>query len=202
MSKARILVADDDRLILYTLTQGLRSAGYEVLEAEDGRQAVRMGFEHQPDLALLDIRMPELTGIEAAQRLHAEAQIPCLFLSAYDDAELVRQATEEGALGYLVKPLDVAKIIPSIEAALARAAEIRRLREAEQSLNVALKNSREISIAIGLVAERYALSPDEAFEALRSQARSQRRKVVELAAALVDGSATLELTSTKPSKGR
>lgn len=184
----RIVVADDDRLVLYTVAAGLRGAGYEVLEAEEGEQAYRLCVESAPDLALLDVRMPVMSGLEVAQRLRLEMDMPVVFLSAYGDTETVKQAVGEGALGYLVKPLDNTQIIPAIEAALARAGEIRKLREAEENLSTALKGSREISVAVGLVMERYDLRAEEAFEVLRSYARSLRRKISDVAAGIVDGS--------------
>jgi len=129
-TRERILVADDDRLILATIASGLRRAGYEVMEAVDGEQAIRLCREKKPDLALLDIRMPGLSGIEAVQwlRRDPDTNIPVLFISAYGDESLVDEAVAEGAFGYLLKPLDVVQILPPIRAALARAAESERLR--------------------------------------------------------------------------
>jgi response regulator NasT len=184
---ARILVADDDRLVLYTVAQGLSSAGYEVLQASSGAQALEICAKSNPDLALLDMRMPDLTGTEVAAALRCSGEIPVLFLSAYGDSETVRAAVAEGALGYLVKPLDVVQILPAIEAALARAAELRKLRDSEKNLNVALQCGREISMAIGLVMERYKLPQEQAFESLRDYARSHRTKLSEIAAVLVGG---------------
>lgn len=189
----RIVVADDDRLVLYTIAAGLRGAGYEVLEAEEGEQAYRLCVESAPDLALLDVRMPVMSGLEVARRLRLERDTPVLFLSAYGDADTVKQAVDEGALGYLVKPLDNTQIIPAIEAALARAGEIRKLRETEENLSAALKSSREISVAVGLIMERYDLRAEEAFEALRSYARSLRRKISDVAAGIVDGSVPADI---------
>ena len=108
-SKAHILVVDDDRLILATLAKGLRQADYGVSEANSGEDALRLASAVKPDLALLDMRMPGMSGIELAQRLTSD-EIPFIFLSAYGDAEIVKQAAEHGALGYLVKPLDVPQI--------------------------------------------------------------------------------------------
>lgn len=116
-----ILVADDDRVVLFTLAEGLRDAGYRVIEARDGQSALSLCQREEIDLALLDIRMPGLDGIELATRLRDETQVPFLFLSAYDDDDSVRRALETGALGYLVKPLEVAGLLPIVRAALLRA---------------------------------------------------------------------------------
>lgn len=183
----KILVADDDRLILYTLASGLRDAGYEVIEAEDATRALRLCQEAAPDIALLDVRMPGMSGIDLARHLREETDIPFLFLSAYGDDETVRQGIEQGALGYLVKPLDVAQIVPSIEAALARAREMKQLKAAEENLSTALKSGRETSMAIGLIMARSGVGQQEAFEALRTHARNQRRKVSEIAAEILEG---------------
>ena len=127
MFPTKILVADDDRVILSTVRAGLEAEGYQTLTASDGRSAVRIGCAKKPDLAILDIRMPGIYGIEAARQLRDRAGIPSIFLSAYADRELVELATKEGALGYLVKPIMIAQLIPTIEAALERSEEIKRL---------------------------------------------------------------------------
>lgn len=183
---AHILIVDDDRLVLATLGHGLRDAGYRVSEASDGATALAMVAREKPDLALLDVRMPDISGVKLAERLAAEHSLPFMFLSAYGDPDIIQRATELGALGYLVKPLDVPQIIPSIEAALARSAQIRTLTDTGEQLHQALESGRETSMAIGILMERRGLDRDEAFEALRSHARSQRRRIHEVAAELVD----------------
>jgi response regulator NasT len=180
-----ILIADDDRLILATLARGLRNAGYQVFEAANGEQAVRIGIHNKPRLAILDSCMPDISGIEVAKYLNEATSIPFIFLSAYNDCEMVAEAIEIGALGYLVKPIDVPQIIPSIEAALKRAAEISKLKEDQSNLNLALSRGRQISVATGILMERYHLSEAEAFNALRLHARSLRRKLSDVAEGLV-----------------
>jgi response regulator NasT len=181
MTAARILLVDDDRLILATLGDGLRRLGYDVRVAPSGEAALTLCVDEAPDLAILDVSMPELGGVELAQRLREATEVPYLFLSAYSDRDIVQTAVTEGALGYLVKPLDVTQIAPAIEAALARAGEIRALRGREASLQGALTVSRETSTAVGVIMERYRLNRDQAFEALRFHARSQRRRIEEVA---------------------
>jgi AmiR/NasT family two-component response regulator len=183
--RRKILVADDDKLVLTLITKGLKNAGYQVIAASDGDEAVRLGCEEKPDLAVLDIRMPGIFGIEAARQLRDNAGIDSIFLTAYADKEVVELAIREGALGYLVKPVDTHQLIPSIEAALNRSHELRRLHENEINLTEAIKRNREISVAIGIYMERFNLSEQVAFENLRDYARSERRKLVEVAHELV-----------------
>lgn len=191
--KAHILVVDDDRLVLASLARSLRAAGYRVTEAASGENALALAEKTDPDLALLDMRMPGLSGLDVAARLAASHGVPFMFLSAYGDEEVVAQAAQNGALGYLVKPLDVLQIIPSIEAALARAAEIRALRENEAKLELSLESGREISTAVGVLMERRGLDREEAFETLREYARSQRRKLREVAAEIVQAAEVVNL---------
>lgn len=187
MSKGRILVADDDRLVRITVATGLRQAGYEVLEASDGEEAVRIASSERPALAVLDLRMPRLSGLEAAARLRKSTDVPFIVLSAYDDEQAVREAADTGALGYLVKPIDVRQMLPTIEAALDRAAEIRSLRESRSQLNTALEQGRSTSVAVGILMARHDLPESEAFELLRAHARRSRRKLADVAGDLVGG---------------
>lgn len=198
--RARILVADDDRLILHTLAVGLRDAGYEVLVADEGEQVLAICAEARPDIVMLDVRMPGMSGPEVAARLQQQGAVPVMFLSAYGDADVVGQAVAAGALGYLVKPLDVAQIIPAIEAALAQAAEMARLRQAEANLATALSSSRNTSVAVGLIMERYQLGLEQAFEMLRSYARSRREKVAEVATRFVAAGVEIDLQGHIPPK--
>lgn len=184
---SRILIAEDDRLALYAVAAGLRNAGFETVEAESAEEAMALCREALPDLALLDIKMGQLSGLDLGQWLQSQVSVPFLFLSAYNDAKTVERAVQAGALGYLVKPLDVAQIIPAICAALSRAEEIKALRQSETKLCEALQNSREISTAVGLIMARHGLSAEAAFESLRASARSSRVRVGEIAARLIAG---------------
>jgi response regulator NasT len=184
-SKGRILVADDDGLVLATLSAGLRELGYEILEASSGEEAVKVCLDKSPDLAILDMRMPGMSGIEAASQITKTSQVPFLFLSAFDDTESVNQAVTEGALGYLVKPLNASQIAPSIEAALSRSSDMDSLKQKEENLNIALNSSRQTSIAIGLIMSETGMSTSEAETALRSYSRANRRKMIDVAAEIV-----------------
>lgn len=155
-------------------------------------------MEQQPELALLDMRLPGMSGLEVARRLREETQVPFLFLSAYADEDLVQQASEHGALGYLVKPLDTPQIIAPIETALARAREIRALRASESQLTVALAGARDISTAVGVIMERNRCTQDAAFERLRGSARAQRRKVTDLAVEVIQSLESLNRFASGP----
>lgn len=187
MNKATLLVVDDDRLILFALANGLREAGYTVIEANSGERAIEICGDITPDLAILDMRMRGLSGLDVAGWFKEHNQTPFIFLSAYDDRETVEGATTAGALGYLVKPVDTHQILPTIRAALKRGEEIRQLREMEKNLTNALGSSREISVAMGILMERHHIAQQDAFEKLRAAARNQRRKATEVAGDIISG---------------
>ena len=193
--KAHILIVDDDRMVLAALSRGLRDAGYQVSEASNGEDAFVLAEKAKPDLALLDVRMPGMDGIELGRMLQQKTTVPFLYLSAYGQPDIVKQAVEHGALGYLVKPLDIPQIVPEIEAALSRAAELKKLRESEGQLSAALAGSREISMAVGLLMMRDRLDRAQAFELLRSHARSKRRPVAEVAKELLVSAENLNAVS-------
>jgi response regulator NasT len=188
---SKILVVDDDLVVLATVSMGLRQAGYQVLQVDSGELAIQVCRREKPDLAILDMRMPGMSGIDVAQILKKEIGIPFIFLSAFGDKEIVDAATDAGALGYLVKPVEVARIVPAIEVALARAEDLVALGKDNADLAIALKRNREIDIAVGLVMARQHLSRTEAFEALRRYARGRRCKIVEAAQQLISGEVTL-----------
>ncbi len=182
----RLLLLDDDRLVLATLGEGLRQAGYHVTTASSVEEAEDILAEGGIELAILDVRMPGLSGIDLAWRMHdANSDVPFIFLTAYSDEELVEQASEAGAMGYVVKPADPDRLVPAIEAAFARAHEVRKLRETGRQLQTALDADRDVSLAIGIMMERRRLSRQEAFEILRGQARTERRKLIDLAREVV-----------------
>jgi response regulator NasT len=190
-AQRHILVVDDDRLVLAALCEGLRSAGYRVTGTASPHDALSIAGRDAPDLALLDVRMPGMDGVELGKRLREQHGIPFLYLSAYGDRDLVKQAAAEGALGYLVKPLDIQQIVPSIEAALARGSDIRKLRESEAQLNTALTGTREISMAIGLLMMRDRMNREQAFDLLRGNARAQRRSIAAVAKELLSSAENL-----------
>ena len=186
MSPVRILFADDDRLVLATLANGLRKAGYAVDTAESGAAALALAAKAPFDLALLDIRMPGLSGIETARRLREESNLPVLFLSAYGEREQVEQAVAEGALAYVIKPVDIPQLVPAIVAALARARDLKALMEVRAQLEQALAGGRYTSMAIGILMERRRLGEQAAFKALRTNARMNQRKLEDYCRELVE----------------
>jgi response regulator NasT len=182
-----ILLVDDDPLLLDYLKTVLDHSGYETMTAESGVEALQRVAEREADiaLALLDISMPGMSGLDLARRLREHTSVAFMFLSSVDDAETARQAASHGAVGFVVKPVDAARLIPAFESALARADEIRQLRRTEANLNAALAAGRETSLAVGLLMARYQTDRNTAFEVLRDHARSSRRKINEVAEQLV-----------------
>jgi two-component system, response regulator PdtaR len=186
-SRRLILVVDDDPILLDYLATVLDHAGYDTVKAASAVEALQRVAEREADiaLALLDISMPGMSGLELALRLKEHTSVAFMFLSSVDDTETARQAASHGAVGFVVKPVDAARLLPAFESALARADEIRQLRRTEANLNAALAAGRETSLAVGLLMTRFQTDRNTAFEVLRDHARSTRRKVNEVAEQLV-----------------
>jgi response regulator NasT len=182
-----ILLVDDDPILLEYLSTVLDHAGYDTLEATSAAEALQRVAEREADiaLALLDISMPGMSGLDLARRLRDHTSVAFMFLSSVDDAETARQAASHGAVGFVVKPVDAVHLLPAFESALARADEIRQLRRTEANLNAALAAGRETSLAVGLLMARFRADRNTAFEVLRDHARSSRRKINEVAEQLV-----------------
>ena len=165
-SKGRILVVDDDRLVLATVAHGLAQAGYEVIDADNGDDAILLAREHRPQLALLDIRMEGKSGFDVAATLRDAYRIPFMFLSAFSDEATVAEVQRLGALAYLVKPLDVGQIVPGVEAAFARI-------KAEPALSApATPPVRDgladpVPLAVGILMHRHSLTRTAAFARLQ-----------------------------------
>jgi response regulator NasT len=182
-----VLLVDDDPFLLEYLKAVLDHAGYDTVSAASSAEALQRVAEREADiaLALLDIGMPGMSGLDLARRLKDHTSVAFMFLSSVDDAETARQAASHGAVGFVVKPVDAARLLPAFESALARADEIRQLRRTEANLHAALAAGRETSLAVGLLMARFRTDRDTAFEVLRDHARSNRRKVNEVAEELV-----------------
>ncbi|MES3024667.1 MAG: response regulator [Pseudomonadota bacterium] len=191
--KHLILIVDDDLLILGLISNYLQEAGYDVRMATSGQMALDMVSEsgREPDLALLDINMPGMSGIELARLLLDEAAIPFMILSASDDDNVVRQATACGALGYLLKPVDPARILPGVRAALARAAKTARPRASERRLALAMQTGGETGMAVGVLMERHKTDRQTAFQALREHARLSQRNLNDVANEVIASAETL-----------
>ncbi len=192
-SKGKILVVDDDRLVLATLTYGLAQAGFEVIDADNGDDAILLAREHRPELALLDIRMEGLSGFDVAAYLREYLQIPFMFLSAFADEETVAKVKELGAVAYLVKPLDIHQIVPAVEAAFAQ----RRQSPSPSLSQEAAPNAharREPhpvlddlqALAVGVLMHRYSLARGDALARLQKLSASEGRSDAEQARLLVE----------------
>ena len=186
-----IFVVDDDRLVLTTLSSDLDRAGYTVESFESGLSALDAYKKSPPDLVLLDIRMPEMDGIEAAQAMLEIAYRPILILSAYDDTETVNGSIEVGVSGYLVKPLQPSQLVPTIETTLARSRDIGKLLKNNDDLVSNTEKNRMISTAVGIIMERSGVGRDHAFSNLRNVARTQRRPMLDISTELVDAVSTV-----------
>ena len=182
----RILIAEDETIIRMDLRALLEAAGFEICaEARDGEEAVALAREHRPELAVMDVRMPKLDGIEAAKTILAERPIPIVMLTAYGQEELVSRAIEAGVFGYLVKPFRESDLLPAIATARARHEELVALREEADSLTEALAARKAIERAKGLLMEREGLTENEAFARLRKASQISGRPLKVVAEALI-----------------
>ena len=189
--KRLILIVDDDKILTEFLGELLARAGYDTMLAHSADQALALISEREPDLALLDIHMPGMSGLDLAKQLNRNTTVPFMFLSGRGDADAGKQAAAYGAVGFVVKPVDEQHLMPAFEAGLARADEIRQLRRTEINLNAALAAGRETSLAVGLLMCKFQTDRNTAFEVLRDHARSSRRKINEVADQLLAAEETL-----------
>jgi two-component system, response regulator PdtaR len=182
----RVLVAEDETIIRLDLRDLLERAGFEVCaEAKDGEEAVDLARSARPDVAIMDVKMPKLDGIEAARRILDERPIPIVMLTAYGQDELVSRAVEAGVFGYLVKPFREQDLLPAIRAARARHEELVALREEAESLAEALAARKAIERAKGLLMQKEGLTEQEAFARLRKASQISGRPLKVVADALI-----------------
>jgi response regulator NasT len=187
----RILIAEDETIIRLDLRELLEKAGFDVCaEAKDGEEAVALARTIEPDLALLDVKMPKLDGIEAARRILDERPIPIVMVTAYGEEEIVSRAVEAGVFGYLVKPFRESDLLPAIATARARYDELAAVREEADSLAEALAARKAIERAKGLLMEREGLTEQDAFARLRKASQISGRPLKVVAEALI---ATLDV---------
>lgn len=206
--QGRILVVDDDRLVLATLTHGLAQAGYEVISADNGDEAILLARQHKPALALLDIRMEGMSGFEVAEYLREHLHIPFMFLSAFADDDTLQRVKALGAVAYLVKPLDIGQILPTVAAAMAHApvhqAAVAAAAVAAGAAQAAVAGPPGaagrtapaagpepgatldgVSLAVGVLMHRFSLPRGAALERLRRMAADEQRPLSEQADRLV-----------------
>ena len=183
---ARVVIADDDPIIRMDLREMLTDLNYQVVgEAADGKNAVALARDLKPELVIMDIRMPEMDGIEAAQALTQESIAPVLLLTAYSEPELVRRATEAGVVGYLVKPFREAQLGPAIEVTLGRFREFQQLHKELGDMKEALEARKVIDRAKGMLMDRFGLSEAEAFRRIQKRSMDTRKSMREVAEAIL-----------------
>jgi response regulator NasT len=186
MDRLRVLIAEDEALTRTILRVRIERLGHEVAgEAENGLQAVELAASEHPDLILMDIRMPEMDGIEAARRIMAENPCAIIFLTAFGDQDLVEQAGEAGAFAYLMKPFRKEDLAPAIEIAVARHRQSASQTAEIASLRDALETRKLVERAKGILMTRHGLTEDEAFKRIHFQARNQNKKMREIAESII-----------------
>jgi response regulator NasT len=183
----RIVLAEDEALIRLDLKEMLEEEGYEVVgEAGDGESAVRLAKELRPDLVILDIKMPGVDGLAAAERISEDRSAPVLILTAFSQKDLVDRAARAGAMGYLVKPFQKSDVVPAMEMALARYEELQTLEDEVQDLDERLETRKAVDRAKGLLMDRYAMKEADAFRFMQKAAMDRRLKMAEVARLVVD----------------
>ncbi len=186
MTPLRILIADDEAIRLMSLRTQLLTLGMEVVaEATTGREAVRFARAHRPDVAILDIKMPDGDGIEAAREITGTRAIPIILLTAYADPPLVERAAAAGVFAYLVKPVGEEDLLPTILTARARFGEFQDLRKEVTTLSEALEARKVIERAKGILMDRLRISEAEAFRRMQIQSQRENKRLVEIARAIM-----------------
>lgn len=184
--RRRVVIADDESIIRLDLGEMLTNLGYEVVgEGSDGAVAVELAHRLRPDLVIMDIMMPGMDGIAAAQELTRAKVAPVLLLTAYSEQHLVERAREAGVVAYLVKPFREAELLPSIEIALARFAEFQAVEQEVHSLKDALETRKLIEQAKGILMETQGLKESEAFHRIRKASMDTRKSMREIAEAIL-----------------
>ena len=185
-SARRVLVAEDEALIRLDLVEMLREEGYDVAgEAADGEQAVALANELRPDLVILDVKMPKMDGIEAASSIAGERIAPVVILTAFSQRDLVERARDAGAMAYLVKPFAKRDLVPAIELAISRFAELHALEDEVRGLTDRLETRKVVERAKGLLMSEQGLSEPEAFRWIQRTAMDRRSTMKAVAEAIV-----------------
>ena len=187
----RILVAEDEALIRMDLVEMLQEAGYTVVaQAANGEEAIALATEHRPDLAILDVKMPILDGISAAEKIISIA--PVLMLTAFSQRELVERARDAGVMAYVVKPFTIGDLVPAIEIAISRHTQMRSLAEEVADLHDRLETRKIIDRAKGILMKALNLSEPEAFSWIQRAAMDRRLTMKEVAHAVISPEAALD----------
>lgn len=182
----RVIVAEDEALIRMDLVEMLRDEGYDVVaEASDGQAAIDLVRTHRPDLCILDVKMPVLDGISAAETIVGERICPVLILTAFSQRELIERARDAGAMAYLVKPFTPTDLVPAIEVAISRHAEISALENEVADLHDRLETRKVIDRAKGQLMQRLGITEPEAFRWIQKASMDRRLSMREVAAAVV-----------------
>ncbi|MBA3267766.1 MAG: response regulator [Acidimicrobiia bacterium] len=188
---ARVVIAEDEAIIRLDLQETLEEEGYEVVGSTGrGDEAVAMVRDLKPDLAILDIKMPGMDGISAAKEIAGGRWAAVLILTAFSQRDLVEQARDAGAIGYLVKPFQKSDLVPAIEVAIGRFTELRALEQEVHSLEEQLTTRRVVERARGVLMDKHNLSENEAFSFIQHSAMRQRAKMRAVAEQVLDGSLT------------
>jgi len=186
MERTRVIIADDESLIRMDLREMLTNLGYLVVgEVADGRSAVNQARELRPDVVVMDIKMPDMDGIEAAKILTEERVAPVVLLSAYSQRELVERAREAGVVAYLVKPYREEELAPAIEVALARFAEFKDLEKQLADLQQALETRKLVDRAKGILMDKQGLTEAEAFRKIQKMSMDNRKAMKDVAEAII-----------------
>jgi response regulator NasT len=182
----RIVIADDEPIIRLDLRRTLENMGHIVIgEAGDGAQAVELTREMKPDIAILDIKMPNMDGIDAAKIISTEGLAPVLLLTAYSQKDLVERARDAGVFAYLVKPFKEADLMPAVEIAIARYEEFMDMEKEVSSLEEKLETRKAVDRAKGILMDQYGLKEQDAFRRIQVQSMNTRKSMREIAEAII-----------------
>lgn len=183
----RALVIEDETLIRLDIVETLQDAGYTVVaEGASGDEAVELAAEHNPDLIVMDVKMPGMDGLTAAERILAEQQVAIVMLTAFSQKELVERARDAGAMAYVVKPFTPEHLVPAVEIALSRSREIASLENEVSSLAEKFETRKRVDQAKGLLQEKMGLSEPEAFRWIQKTSMDRRLTMREVADAVVE----------------
>ena len=183
----RVVVAEDEALIRLDLVELLEEHGYEIVgQASDGEEAVRLANELEPDLVVMDVKMPKMDGITAADKIAEDRICAVVMLTAYSQRDLIKRAKEAGAMAYVVKPFDASDVIPAIEIAMARFAEIRGVEDEVMDLEERLESRKIVDQAKGILQTSLDLTEPEAFRWIQKTAMDLRKSMREVAQGVID----------------